>query len=152
MPIVFQLTTQCQPKGPVGRSLREKKQGDHARLQFKKKDSIKVYKGAPCGFMMCEHAHHERNACRLALCYACCKMLKKEHEVESFDRERHYKFPGCINHSYKDLAEYYDGEGAHWCTEDKKENSEYHLRPHGCVHCLRPFIFCGPLSRKRSKK
>ena len=101
---------------------------------------------------MCEHAHNEKNACRLALCYDCCETLEKEHRVESFDRERHYKFPGCINHSYKDLEEYYDGEGAHWCTEDKKQNSEDDPRPHGCVHCLRPFIFCGRKSKKQKSK
>ena len=153
MPIIFQLTTQCQPKGPVGRSLREVKQGDHSRLKFTKEDGIPVYKGGEtCGFMGCKHAFHQLNACRLALCHECCDQLKGEHGVKSFDTGRHYKFAGCINHSYKDLTEYRDGEGAHWCTEDMKENSEDDPRPHGCVHCLHPFIFCGPLGRKRSKR
>ena len=152
MQIIVQHKTQWQTKGPVGRSLRENKQGDHSRLQFKGGDAIEVYSGDNCGFKGCKHAFQVGNSCRLALCYACYEILMKEHGVTSFESDRHYKFPGCSNHSYKDLVEEYDCEGAHWCKKDKKENTEDDPRPHGCVHCLRPFLFCGKKSKKQKTR
>ena len=140
-----------QTKGPVGESLREKQEGEHKKLVFGN-EAINVYAvthtGDTCGFMGCEHAFKEGNTCRLTLCYDCCDVLKAEHQVKSFKPERGYKFQGCKNHSYKDLVESYDGEGAHWCTSDKKRNSENDPRPYGCVNCLRPFVFCGRKKRK----
>ena len=90
------------------------------RLKFEG-DPINVYSGDKCGFIGCEQAFNKRNTCRCALSYECCAKLKEEHGVPSFRQERTYKFPGCKNHSFKEMDDCYDGEGAYWCTSNKKK-------------------------------
>ena len=61
-----------------------------------------------------------------------------------------YKFPGCKNHSYRELEFVYDDEGAYWCDLTRKETIYKDPRPRGCVLYLRPFKFSA--SNKKSEK
>lgn len=138
-----------EPKGEVARSIREKEQGDHAKIKFKG-EHIKVFHGRECDMVGCPHAFEPHNACSTALCLPCFEQLKLENEPESKrKRDRKYKFPGCRNHSFWDMREYVDQNGAHWCTDHQKKHPN-DTRPLGCVHCLRPFLFCGSKGKRKA--
>ena len=76
-------------------------------------------------------------------------MLLKEHGISKIPRkkEKDYKFPGCTNHSYKELEWVHNDEGAYWCDKAWKDY-KVETRPRGCILCLRPFKFVA--SNKKS--
>ena len=137
-----------QPKGHVALSIREKEQGDHAKLKHQvshsqqnvylfpspmlsshtnpklKGEHIKVYKGREADMVGCFHAFEVQNACYTALCLTCFEQLKLENEPDSNrKRIRSYEFPGCRNHSFWDMVEYTDKNGAFWCTKEYKKKN-----------------------------
>ena len=56
------------------------------------------------------------------------------------DHHRAPKFPGCANHSYKELDLVPNEDGAYWCDPGWKDYDR-ETRPIGCILCLRPFKF-----------
>ena len=111
---------------------------------------IEVYAGGDCYMLGCEHAFHPENNCRGSICIDCDKQMREENLPESIRRRiRQYKFPGCKNHSFWDMEPYTDKAGAHWCTKAHQKAHPKDPRPKGCVHCKRPYVFCGNKQQRR---
>ena len=106
---------------------------------------IDIVKGVTIGFWCCAWALKQNTDCKCAVCVECHPKLLREHGLEEApvrDREwrRSYKFPGCANHSYKELDLVPNEDGAYWCDPGWKDYDR-ETRPIGCILCLRPFKF-----------
>ena len=121
----------------------------HTSITFTKGEGIEVFAGGGIFMFGCIHAFQKSNNCRSTLCVVCYKTLMEENLPESRGRgDRRYKFPGCKNHCFWDMNADTDNKGAYWCTEAHKKANPKDPRPRGCVHCKRPFVFCGNKRRK----
>ena len=116
-----------------------------------KGNDIVVTKNGVLGFWSCNYALKQTTDCIVAVYNDCHPLLLKEHGLNGFPkrRDRQYKFPGCKNHSYKELRFIHDDEGAYWCDLTLTKTIYEDPRPRGCVLCLRPFKFS--TSNKKSK-
>ena len=119
-----------------------------------KGNDIELVKDGKIGFWTCHCALIQSNDCLVAVCNGCHHDLLDEHGITNLSqtRGRKYKFPGCQNHSYKELEFTYDEDGAYWCDPAWKNTIHADPRPRGCILCLRPFKFSTGNKKRRSEK
>merc|ERR1719221_531016 len=84
-------------------------------------DDIKVGKDGTLGFYTCVCATNKLTDCIVAVCKPCHADLMTEHKLTKTPRlKKDYAFPGCENHSYKELELKNDAHGAYWCDKNRK--------------------------------